>query len=167
MGLPGSWGFRLAPKAILLANSFHAINEAVKHTLESSSGASRPADRTRRSQFPGSRAGSFEFASSIKIVPEPHNYGINMRLSLTASAATTAGVAGMDSCSTSAAAAGVAGIDKRLLWLSRFDTRFLLVERKVKSSCRFGVVWIVMEHFANFRYARFPLAGAAKGESIV
>jgi hypothetical protein len=50
---------------ILLANSFHAINEAVKHTLESSSGASRPADRIRRSQFPGSRAGSFEFASSI------------------------------------------------------------------------------------------------------
>jgi hypothetical protein len=72
MGLPGSWGFRLAPKAILLANSFHAINEAVKHTLESSSGASRPADRTRRSQFPGSRAGSFD-ASSIKSVPEPIN----------------------------------------------------------------------------------------------
>jgi hypothetical protein len=57
---------------ILLANSFHAINEAVKHTLESSSGASRPADRTRRSQFPGSRAGSFD-ASSIKSVPEPIN----------------------------------------------------------------------------------------------
>src|SRR5450631_2485531 len=45
----------------------------VKHTSESSFGASRPAGCTRRSQFPGSRAGSFEFASSIKSVPEPIN----------------------------------------------------------------------------------------------
>jgi hypothetical protein len=71
MRLPDSLDLNLAPRMILLANSFTRPRSSSSTRLKSSSEASRPADRTRRSQFPGPRAGSFEFASSIKNEEEP------------------------------------------------------------------------------------------------